>query len=102
MRELITEIDISASPERVWDILIDFDQYPEWNPFIIVAEGIVSKGNRLRVRIEPTGRKAMTFKSVIRLVLLNRELRWLGRLLIPGLFDGEHSFCLRSIRVVTT
>jgi len=23
-----------------------------------------------------------------------RELRWLGRLLIPGLFDGEHSLRL--------
>jgi len=33
----------------------------------------------------------MTFKPTVREVAPNRELRWLGRFLIPGLFDGEHT-----------
>ena len=33
----------------------------------------------------------MTFKPTVRAVEVHRELRWLGRLLLPGLFDGEHS-----------
>jgi hypothetical protein len=26
-----------------------------------------------------------------------RQLRWLGRLLVPGLFDGEHRFTIRPL-----
>ncbi len=27
----------------------------------------------------------------------NRELRWLGHLLVPGLFDGEHIFAIEPL-----
>jgi hypothetical protein len=27
----------------------------------------------------------------------NRELRWLGRLLVPGLFDGKHIFIIEPL-----
>jgi hypothetical protein len=33
----------------------------------------------------------MTFKPTVQAVEPGRELRWLGRLFVPGLFDGEHS-----------
>jgi len=33
----------------------------------------------------------MTFKPTVLAAEPNRELRWLGRLLLPRLFDGEHS-----------
>lgn len=34
----------------------------------------------------------MTFKPKVLTFLKNRELSWLGHLLLPGLFDGEHKF----------
>ena len=34
----------------------------------------------------------MTFKPTVLMVEENRKLRWRGRLLLPGLFDGEHHF----------
>lgn len=40
----------------------------------------------------------MTFHPVVLVAVQERELRWLGRLLIPGLFDGEHTFQLDSKR----
>ncbi len=36
----------------------------------------------------------MEFKPVVLRVDPNRELRWLGHLIIPGLFDGEHIFMI--------
>jgi hypothetical protein len=92
MKELYTEIEISASEEAVWQILVDLERFPEWNPFITLAEGEVKEGSRLRVRIEPPGGAAMTFKPMVRRVVRNREFRWQGRFLVPGLFDGVHSF----------
>lgn len=43
------------------------------------------------MRIEPPHARATTFKPTVRSVEPDRELRWLGRLLAPGIFDGEHS-----------
>jgi hypothetical protein len=39
----------------------------------------------------------MTFRPVVLKVEPERELRWLGHLLIPGLFDGEHVFTVEPI-----
>ena len=46
------------------------------------------------MRIEPPGARATTFKPAVRAVERNRELRWLGRLLVPGIIDGEHSLLI--------
>ena len=92
MRELNTEIVINAPADRVWKILTDLKQFSAWNPFITQAEGEIEEGARLRVHIEPPGGTAMTFKPTVTHVAPERELRWLGRLLLPGVFDGEHCF----------
>jgi hypothetical protein len=97
MRELHREIEIDGPPERVWAVLTDFAAYPEWNPFIRRISGELRESAKLEVRIEPPGGRAMTFKPTVRAVEANRELRWLGRLLLPGVFDGEHSLRIEPL-----
>src|SRR6266849_1329334 len=97
MKELSAEIEIEAPAERVWGILTDFARFPEWNPFIRQATGEPKTGARLKIRLEPTGGRAMSFKPKMLNVEPNREIRWLGRLLIRGLFDGEHSFTIEPL-----
>ncbi len=97
MKELRTEIEINATAERVWQVLTDFASFPEWNPFIRRASGEARPGARLEVFIQPTGANGMTFRPTVLRAEQNRELRWLGRLLIPGLFDGEHIFTIESL-----
>lgn len=94
MRRIETAIDIAAPPVAVWRVLVDFASYPEWNPFVRRIEGEARVGARLRVTIQPPGRKPMTFRPTVRAAEPGRELRWVGRVLIPGLFDGEHAFVL--------
>jgi hypothetical protein len=94
-RELSAETEIAAPPEHVWAVLADFAAYPEWNPFIQRIAGELREGARLEVRIAPPGGRAMTFKPTVVAVEPGREVRWLGRLLVRGLFDGEHRFELR-------
>ena len=90
MHHIESEIDIAATPERVWSILTDISAYPSWNPFIRAIKGSIEKGQRLTVSIQPTGGKAMTFRPTVLVAAPNTELRWLGHFLIPGIFDGEH------------
>jgi hypothetical protein len=98
MRELRTAIEIEATPARIWEILTDFDSYSEWNPFVRNISGQAVRGTQLEVRIEPPGGRGMSFKPTVLEAEPERELRWLGRLLVPGIFDGEHSsaFPLRA------
>jgi hypothetical protein len=97
MRELRAATDIQATSERVWEILTDFPAYPEWNPFIQSIEGQADPGSTLEVRIAPPGGKARTFKPTVLVAEPGRELRWLGRVLAPGIFDGEHSLRIEPI-----
>jgi hypothetical protein len=92
MHKIQSDIDIDATPERVWSILTDFAAYPSWNPFIRSISGTVEAGGRLTVSIQPVGGRAMTFRPTILVAQPNTELRWLGHLLFPGIFDGEHCF----------
>lgn len=94
--EITTTISIAAPIERVWSVLLDFSRYPEWNPFVRAIEGSPSEGAALKVTIQPPGGKAMTFKPLVLRNLPARELRWKGRLLLPGIFDGEHYFLLAA------
>ena len=92
MRLIDTNVEIAAPPLRVWDVLTDFARFPEWNPFIVRIEGRPEPGARLRVEIKPPGRSAMAFSPTVLAARAGKELRWRGRLLLPGVFDGEHAF----------
>jgi len=97
MRTLEARIDIDAPVDRVWAVLRDTAAYAEWNPFIRTIEGALQPGSRLTVRIEPPGGSGVTFKPTVQAVEPNQLVRWLGRLLLPGVFDGEHSLRLEAI-----
>lgn len=90
-------VEIEAPPARVWSVLTDTASFPGWNPFIRRLEGELTEGARLEVEIEPPGGRAMTFKPRVLAVEPERELRWLGHLLVPGLFDGEHRFAIEDL-----
>ncbi len=94
---LNTEIEISATPERIWNILTDFEAYPEWNPFIRSIRGVPRKGERLEVLMQTGGVGGMTFRPRVLVAEPGREFRWRGRLLLPVLFDGTHSFEIRPV-----
>ncbi len=80
-----------APAARVWDVFAAADKWPEWNPFARVT-GRFAPGERLTVVLTPPGKSAMTFRPTVVKLDPGRELRWLGHLGTPGLFDGEHGF----------
>jgi hypothetical protein len=97
MREIRTEVEIAAPRERVWAVLADFARHAEWNPFIRSIKGELKVGGQLEIRIHPPGGKAMTFEPELIRAVPSEELRWIGRVLLQGIFDGEHIFELKPI-----
>ncbi len=92
VKEINTSISIHATPGKIWSILTDFEKYPQWNPFIISLKGEVAVGKTITVKIQPPQSSPMTFKPTVLVFQQNKELKWLGKLFISGLFDGEHRF----------
>lgn len=96
MRELTTQIEFEGTPQEVWDVLADLPAYAEWNPFIKKIDGEAKTGAKLEVRMEPEGERAMTFRPTVLSAEPGRELKWLGHLLVPGIFDGEHRWLIED------
>lgn len=101
-KEIKTEITINANPEKIWKILTNQNEYPNWNPFIKQFEGKLKVGERLKIVIQPKNSSKMTFKPTVLEYEENKKLKWKGKFIIGGLFDGTHIFELIDNKDGTT
>jgi hypothetical protein len=89
-----TEIFINAPPARVWALLTDPIAHAGWNPMMQTVEGSFTPGDHVRLTMLTPSGGTMAFRPRVLVADPGRELRWLGRLGLPRLFDGEHFFRL--------
>ena len=94
--EIHSEVTIEASADEVWAVLSDFASYEAWNPSMKSMQGEATVGTRLTIRFALNGGRTMTMRPTVLVAEPGRELRWLGHLLMPGLFDGEHRFTIEE------
>jgi hypothetical protein len=94
LKDIRTEIDIKASPEKVWEVLTDFNNFPQWNPFIRQINGDPKVGTKLKIHLHTSSGKSRTYRPTVTKVESNRELRWSGKSFIPGMFNGERIFSI--------
>lgn len=94
-RPVNSTVDIDASKQAVWDVLIDCPAYREWTPFMRI-QGAAELGTRLIVHMSAGGGHGMSFKPKVLAASPAEELRWLGRLGIRGIVDGEHYFIVTT------
>jgi hypothetical protein len=97
LAELFTMTEIDAPADRVWRILTEFDRYPDWNPFIRRIQGAPERRAELDILIQPDGGRPRRFRPRIVTFRPPKELRWFGRLPLPGLFAGEHRFVVEPL-----
>ncbi len=96
LKTLERSIIINASADKVWSTLIDFENWENWNSFIVKSEGKAEVGSTLRNTFDNDG-KEMIFKPKVLKAEPNRELVWKGQLFIPGIFDGTHGFRIEEL-----
>ena len=94
MHELHTDIDIAATPEDVWSVLVDFPAHSSWNPFIRHIHGTAREGASLHIYFRPPGAPRVRLRATVLVAQPPRELRWRSRILMPEVFEAEHWFVL--------
>lgn len=90
-KHIKTTTTINATPQKVWQVLTNFAQYPSWNPFLKSIRGQMQVGSKITINAGGT-----TFKPTVLVYKPHKELRWLGSLFMKGIFDGEHSFTIHD------
>lgn len=95
MKNLQTEIIINATPEKVWNILMDFDKYPQWNPFVKEITGSQQVGGQLKVTLK-NGKGTSVFTPTVVSNETANIFEWLGSIPL-GLFKGQHRFAIEKI-----
>ena len=101
--EVATRIEIAALADRVWSMLLDFDSYPRWNPFMRAIEGTPRPGTRLHVTMQTKpAANATICKLEVRLVAQALEFCRAGTLGYEKRFRGEHDFFRKPLPASTT
>ncbi|MCH1430102.1 MAG: SRPBCC domain-containing protein [Chlamydiales bacterium] len=92
MYSIKTEITIDASASKVWNVLLDFDNYPKWSRFIESIKGSPNIDETLNLQIAPSpSNKAMHFYPKVIKKEEKKSFAWLGKLWGLGfLFSGKH------------
>jgi hypothetical protein len=87
---------VDSTPEKIWNILINFDQYESWNPFMTKVVGDAKLGSKIMVKIQTIRGKQRKYYPIITKMELDKELRWKGKSFLPGIFDGERIFIMEK------
>jgi len=94
--EVRTEIIIEGSPQQIWDLILDFKEYPNWHPYLSEVLGKVKKGKFLKFKTKDLdGNPEGKFTAKIMELELHKELSWGGNVLF--FFSAKHYFRLVKI-----
>ena len=96
MPRIRTDAFIAARPQRVWDVLADFDSYALWNPLNIRAQGQAHLGLKVVMTFVNLARAGTTVTQTVTVTTCDpgRALAWSG--VVPLLFKGRHHFALQA------
>jgi uncharacterized protein YndB with AHSA1/START domain len=76
-------VDIDASPERIWDVMMDVEKWPEWTPSMTslkrLDSGELREGSRVRIKQPKLAPATMTVTHLER----DKTFTWETR--APGL-----------------
>jgi hypothetical protein len=96
-REINAWIDIDATPDEAWEVLVDFKSWESWNSFIPLVEGNLKVGERMRIMVVPPDSKPMKFKPIVYEVIPQEKILWGGSFL-KIIYRGDHAFLLESLQ----
>lgn len=89
-----TRTTIAAPPERVWAILTDLAQWPQWNTTVISTKGDIALGAKVSVTVKANPGRAFAVK--VTALDTARHMTWVGGMPL-GLFTGTRTYALTAV-----
>jgi len=97
MREISSEIEIEASPEKVWGILVNIDNWNTWNPIINQASGIASVGSELTITMRgEKGEDGPKYMPVVTSFQEPKSFEWRAKMMSDFMFTNGRVFKLEK------
>lgn len=96
IRHCVTSVtvEIAAPAAFVWDVLVDYPRYPEWNPYTIAVETSLELGDRIDLTLpDPDGSDGTILnREFIRVVDPPHHLRYDTGSEYPGLLGMRDQY----------
>jgi len=102
MREIQTEIEIAAPPEKVWSILTNIEDWDKWNPITIQASGVASVGSELTITMRgEDGNDGPRYMPVVTSLEEPKLFEWRANMMADFLFTNGRVFELKKTNAGT-
>lgn len=98
MQEIRTEIEIAAPPEKVWEILMDFDKWQEWSPIIKQSSGSAAIGSKLQMTMmgKEEGKNGPSYSPKIEEMNKPKLFRWRAHMMAGFIMTNDKVFELQA------
>lgn len=98
MQEIRTEIEIAASPAKVWGILTDINKWHEWSPIINQSSGNASLGSKLDMTMvgKEEGKDGPKYSPEITQLDEAKYFRWRAHMMAGFIFTNDKVFELEE------
>jgi hypothetical protein len=96
VREIKTEVQIAAPTEQVWKTLTTFNDWKDWNPTIILAQGDASVGSKLNITINGNGKEDSNYQPTVLESSAPLRFRWRANMITDVIFRNDRVFILEA------
>lgn len=93
---IVAHVEVATSPERVWQLLMDFDRYPEWHPFAEMG-GIAAEGSELSYAVRHKPKASRLVRSEATITRLEPTAHFALKLGVPGMSWVNEWYGLEAI-----
>lgn len=97
MREIRTEIEISAPTEKVWQVLANVENWPNWNPIVVQASGVPAIGATLTITMRgEDGKNGPKYMPVVTSFQEASSFEWRAKMISEFMFTNGRVFKLEK------
>ena len=103
MQEIRTEIEISATPAKVWSIIMDIDSWHEWSPIINASQGKPTVGSKLDITMmsKEKNKDGPKYNPVVTELKEQAYFHWRAHMLSGFIFTNDKIFKLEETEAGT-